>query len=71
MAEQQAGSSQLLTAGSDLAEQLLLLVPLLLAAASHLSAEMPLQRWWAAVRAFGHCLGFVPTISLTFYIYAA
>jgi hypothetical protein len=49
MAEQQAGSSALLAAGSELAEALLLLVPVLLGALAHLSPEMPLQQYWAAV----------------------
>ncbi|WIA34108.1 hypothetical protein OEZ86_012479 [Tetradesmus obliquus] len=48
MAEQQAGSSALLAAGSELAEGLLLLVPVLLGALCHLSPEMPLQQYWGA-----------------------
>lgn len=52
MAEQQAGSSELLAAGSDLAEQLLLLVSVVLPAAAHLSPEMPLQQYWGAVGDF-------------------
>lgn len=49
MAEQQAGSSQLLAAGTELAEALLTLVPVLLGAVAHLSPEMPLQQYWGAV----------------------
>jgi hypothetical protein len=51
MADQVTGSSQLLAAGRDLAQQLLLVVPLLLGACAHLSPEMPLQQYWAAVSA--------------------
>lgn len=36
-------------AGSELAEGLLLLVPVLLGALCHLSPEMPLQQYWGAV----------------------
>jgi hypothetical protein len=55
MAEQQAGSSALLAAGTELAEGLLLLVPVLLGALAHLSPEMPLQQYWGAVSL---CSGF-------------
>ncbi|KAF6258720.1 hypothetical protein COO60DRAFT_1701205 [Scenedesmus sp. NREL 46B-D3] len=48
MAEQQAGNSALLAAGSELAQGLLLLVPVLLGALAHVSPEMPLQQYWAA-----------------------
>jgi hypothetical protein len=50
MAEQQAGGSDLLTAGVGLAESALLLVPPLLAATSYLSPELPLHAYWTAVR---------------------
>jgi hypothetical protein len=49
MSEQQTGSSALLAAGIGLAESLLLLVPVVLGALAHLSPEMPLQQYWAAV----------------------
>lgn len=51
MADQVTGSSQLLEAGRELTQQMLLVVPLLLGACTHLSPEMPLQQYWAAVSA--------------------
>jgi hypothetical protein len=55
MADQVTGSSQLLAAGQDLALELLLLVPPLLGACAHLSPELPLQQYWAAVSARMRC----------------
>jgi hypothetical protein len=52
MRDQQTGSSALLAAGIGLAESLLLLVPKVLGALAHLSPEMPLQQYWAAVSCY-------------------
>lgn len=51
MADQVEGNSQLMQAAMTLAEELLMLVPLLLGASAHLSPELPLQQYWGVVSA--------------------